>query len=235
MCLAYPNFLKYMLIYSKELFIIIRKGVEVINYIMSENLIKKLHEEDAKDFGRRLKEAMEIRGMKQSELSQIAKIDKGSLSSYISGRYMPRSENMKLIAETLDINEAWLAGYSSFMDRIRDFNDEWNEKLLLEKYIKSLGWTYTLNNHIEGYNCEECLNGVFTTENHIQFCEHCKLIDERYIFTNGKISFKVSDKDFNLLINNIRANTIKQIQLLFSKTTENLFNDSNHGNMEGDD
>ena len=40
--------------------------------------------------GDRIKDALEIRDMKQSDLVAITGIDKGQLSSYISGKYKPR-------------------------------------------------------------------------------------------------------------------------------------------------
>lgn len=64
----------------------------------------------------RIKEALEIRGMKQSELVERTGIDKGQMSSYISGKYKPKQKNLHLIAKVLSVDEAWLMGYDVPID-----------------------------------------------------------------------------------------------------------------------
>lgn len=59
----------------------------------------------------RLKEAMEIREIKQAELVEKTGIDKGQMSSYLSGKYKPKQRNINLIAQALSVDEAWLMGY----------------------------------------------------------------------------------------------------------------------------
>lgn len=60
---------------------------------------------------------MEIRGLRQSELVVKTGISKGALSSYISGRYVPKQNNIYLISEALNVSEAWLMGADVPMDR----------------------------------------------------------------------------------------------------------------------
>lgn len=64
----------------------------------------------------RLKEAMDIRGKKQVDLVRETKIDKASISSYISGRYEPKQAIHKL-AIALNVSEMWLWGYNAPMER----------------------------------------------------------------------------------------------------------------------
>ena len=59
----------------------------------------------------RIKEAMEIREIKQTELVERTGIDKGQMSSYLSGKYKPKQRNINLIAQALSVDEAWLMGY----------------------------------------------------------------------------------------------------------------------------
>lgn len=66
---------------------------------------------------KRIKEGMEIRGIKQTELSEKTGISKGALSSYLSGRYLPKQNNIYLIAKALNVNEAWLMGADIPMER----------------------------------------------------------------------------------------------------------------------
>lgn len=65
----------------------------------------------------RLKEALNIRGMKASELSERAGINKPSISCYLSGRYEPKQEALYKMGRVLDVAEMWLAGYDIPMDR----------------------------------------------------------------------------------------------------------------------
>lgn len=67
----------------------------------------------------RIKDAMKLRDMRQADLVKTTGISKGSLSSYISGRYVPKQNNVYLIAKALDVNEAWLMGADVPMQRIK--------------------------------------------------------------------------------------------------------------------
>lgn len=75
-----------------------------------------------KAISERIKEALSIRNMKQSELVEKTKIGKSSISTYISGAYEPKQRNIYKIAEALDVNEAWLMGHDVPMDRISTAN-----------------------------------------------------------------------------------------------------------------
>ena len=69
------------------------------------------------DIKNRIKEALKIREMTQSELAEKANIDKGQLSSYISGKYKPRQNNIDALSLALNVNEAWLMGFNVPMER----------------------------------------------------------------------------------------------------------------------
>ena len=86
------------------------------------------------NFADRLKEALDIRGMKQSELCEIGHFDKGQVSSWLSGKYSPRQKNIDALSRILSVNEAWLLGYddlpmerTSDADRFRQTAKVWNE------------------------------------------------------------------------------------------------------------
>ena len=49
----------------------------------------------------RIKEAMSIKNMKQTDLVEKTGISKGALSSYIAGRYIPKQTNTYKIAKAL--------------------------------------------------------------------------------------------------------------------------------------
>ena len=66
----------------------------------------------------RISEAMKLRDIRQADLVKKTGISKGALSSYISGRYVPKQNNVYLIAKALDLSEAWLMGGDVPMQRI---------------------------------------------------------------------------------------------------------------------
>lgn len=65
----------------------------------------------------RLNRALNLRGVKQSELSQRAKVPKSAVSQYLSGKFEPKQDRIELFANILDVSEAWLMGYDVPMER----------------------------------------------------------------------------------------------------------------------
>ena len=65
----------------------------------------------------RMKQALQMRGMKQVELADKTGIDKGQISSYLSGKYKPKQENLSLMAVALNVSEYWLMGMDVAMER----------------------------------------------------------------------------------------------------------------------
>lgn len=58
----------------------------------------------------RIQERMKALNLKQTDLVTRTGISKGALSSYISGRYVPKQNNIYLISKALNVSEAWLMG-----------------------------------------------------------------------------------------------------------------------------
>lgn len=88
--------------------------------------------------GERIKTALRIKGMKQSELCEITKIPKSAVSQYISGAFEPKQDRVYLIAKALNVSEAWLMGFDVPMEREKASPEEpklsEGEKLWLELY-----------------------------------------------------------------------------------------------------
>lgn len=84
----------------------------------------------------RLKQVMEELDINQSELVRRTGINKGALSSYISGRYIPKQRAIYALASALDVSEPWLMGYDVPKNRVEDSNTSLspNEKNLLDLY-----------------------------------------------------------------------------------------------------
>lgn len=70
---------------------------------------------DMKD---RLRMALDIREKKAVDLARDLKIPKSAISQYLSGhRQIKDSQRLYIIAEYLDVAEAWLMGFDVPMDR----------------------------------------------------------------------------------------------------------------------
>lgn len=65
----------------------------------------------------RIRTAMNLRKMRQVDIIQATGINKGSLSSYLSGKYQPKQANIYLLADVLQVNEGWLMGHDVPMER----------------------------------------------------------------------------------------------------------------------
>ena len=65
----------------------------------------------------RLRQALRMRGVKQSELSQRADVPKSAISQYLSGKFEPKQDRIEIFANILDVSEAWLMGYDVPMSR----------------------------------------------------------------------------------------------------------------------
>ena len=59
----------------------------------------------------RLKVAFKNSTLTQADIVKKTGITKGALSSYLSGRYTPKQNNIFELAKVLDVNPGWLMGY----------------------------------------------------------------------------------------------------------------------------
>lgn len=59
----------------------------------------------------RLREAMTEAGKKQIDLVRETGLDKGAISSYLSGKYEPKQKAITVLARVLNVTEMWLWGY----------------------------------------------------------------------------------------------------------------------------
>lgn len=68
----------------------------------------------------RLSEAMELRGLRAVDLVEATGIPKVTMSYYLSGKTVPRSDKLYKLAQALNVSEAWLLGYDVPMHRTDD-------------------------------------------------------------------------------------------------------------------
>lgn len=71
-------------------------------------------------FANRLQKAMSLRNMKQVDLVEKTHIDKSLISNYLKGKYKAKQDNLYLLAEVLNVSEAWLMGYNVPIERLSD-------------------------------------------------------------------------------------------------------------------
>lgn len=68
----------------------------------------------------RLKEALALSGKRQADLVRETGLDRGSISSYLSGKYEPKQKAIYKMAQALNVSESWLLGYDVPMARTAD-------------------------------------------------------------------------------------------------------------------
>lgn len=67
-------------------------------------------------FSNRLKDAMELRNITQTELCRLTNIPKSAMSQYISGNFKPKQARTYSLSDALGVNPAWLMGYDVPID-----------------------------------------------------------------------------------------------------------------------
>lgn len=96
----------------------------------------------------RLKEAMRIANMKQSDLARATGLGKGGISNYVIGRYEPKSNIISVLAEALNVDPVWLMGYDVPMERKKTSPDKVEltegEKVWLDLYHQLSNETRTV-------------------------------------------------------------------------------------------
>ena len=70
----------------------------------------------------RLLEVMAATGKKQIDLVRETGLDKSEISRYLSGKYEPKPANLSLLADSLNVSEAWLFGYDVPKNRVIEKN-----------------------------------------------------------------------------------------------------------------
>lgn len=79
-------------------------------------------------FANRLKYALTIKNIRPIDLVSATKISKANISSYMAGKYEPKTAGLSLIAKALDVDPVWLMGYDVPMKIDKSF-----EKVELSK------------------------------------------------------------------------------------------------------
>lgn len=79
-----------------------------------------MKEKNTAELKDRLQQALDRKNWKAVDLVERTGVPKGAVSYYLSGRSKPKADRLYLIAQALDVSEAWLLGYDVAMDRTDD-------------------------------------------------------------------------------------------------------------------
>lgn len=66
----------------------------------------------------RLQLAMKIKGVTQADLRRLTGINKGAISCYVSGKYIPKQNGINLLSNALQVDPLWLLGYDTYMEKV---------------------------------------------------------------------------------------------------------------------
>ncbi len=98
----------------------------------------------------RLKIALKNKNIKQSVLAYRTGIDRSYISNYLSGKYEPKDETIKKMAEILEVSAAWLAGFDAPMLSEEVINDNITDIVIRlrndKKFLNVVETLYTLDN-----------------------------------------------------------------------------------------
>ena len=62
-------------------------------------------------FSKRLRKALELNNMTQSELASKSGLDKSLISHYLAGRYNAKQDKITILSNVLNVSETWLMGF----------------------------------------------------------------------------------------------------------------------------
>ncbi|GLG89127.1 helix-turn-helix transcriptional regulator [Sellimonas catena] len=138
----------------------------------------------------RIREALEIRGMKQADLVEKTGIGKSSISTYISGSYEPKQRNLHKIAKALNVSEAWLMGLNVPMEKEKEWDvktQEFEDKINAFYYqLRGLGWSCNWSDS-----------------------------EQLYTLTNGITSIKITSDEYSAFVEDSEEFYRRRLQKLF--------------------
>lgn len=89
-------------------------------------------------FNIRLKKAMKLRNINAATLSRKTGIKPPMISDYLANKYRPKQNNILKLANALNVEIAWLLGYS---DNISSIQPKKNEDINQELYDRIMALT----------------------------------------------------------------------------------------------
>lgn len=99
-----------------------------------------MYQDPIESCAKRIRKALDIRNMKQSELCRKTKIATSAMSEYLSGLYEPKQDKIYLMSEALNVDPVWLMGFDVPMEQDKKISPNETlgltegEKLVLELF-----------------------------------------------------------------------------------------------------
>lgn len=76
-----------------------------------------MYQDPIESCANRLRKALTIRDMRQSELCRKTKIASSAMSEYLSGLYEPKQDKIYIMAQALNVDPVWLMGFDVPMEK----------------------------------------------------------------------------------------------------------------------
>ena len=70
-----------------------------------------MYNKPVESFANRLRQALSVRNMTQSELCKRTNIASSMMSEYLKGKYEPKQDKVYLLSQALNVDPAWLMGF----------------------------------------------------------------------------------------------------------------------------
>lgn len=118
---------------------------------------------------KRLNEAFHASGLSQSELCEKANINKGALSSYLSGRYFPKQIALEKLSSALNVSISYLMGFDDSSQK------KATSRPLPSNIITPAAYAVPILGTIcagSGIHCEENFQGHFYVDHTIK-ADYC--------------------------------------------------------------
>ena len=75
-----------------------------------------MFQEPVESCAKRIRKALSIRNMTQSELCRRTKIATSAMSEYVKGLYDPKQDKIYIMAQALNVDPVWLMGFDVPME-----------------------------------------------------------------------------------------------------------------------
>lgn len=76
-----------------------------------------MYQDPIESCAQRIRKALSIRNMTQSELCRRTKIATSAMSEYLKGLYDPKQDKLYLMSEALNVDPVWLMGFDVPMEK----------------------------------------------------------------------------------------------------------------------
>ena len=75
-----------------------------------------MYQDPIESCAKRIRKALSVRNMTQSELCRRTKIATSAMSEYIKGLYDPKQDKIYIMAQALNVDPVWLMGFDVPME-----------------------------------------------------------------------------------------------------------------------